>query len=112
MKRKQECISLLNDHDFEQGRTVNTVNWFAKKSHEFRVLEGGVMHTTCKGGHLTQVNYANITECRLEMLIFDNKLNKAGVPRRFAWIVSSPVKVKAPEKRRAKMVEGFNSAMV
>ena len=84
MKRKEGHISLLNDHGFEQGHTVNTVYWWAKKSHEFRVLEGGVMHTNCKGGNLIQVNYANITECRLEMLIFDNKLNKAGVPRRFA----------------------------
>ncbi len=114
MTTKEQLIDLLLEHGFECGKSVNTKDWYAKRVHEIRLNENGFTHMRHKAGKFIPEYYPNTSLRQLELVIFDNLLNKVGTRRNhagFAMPISKSVSTVIP-KRRAKMVEGFERITV
>ena len=114
MTTKEELIELLIEHGFERGKSVNTKDWYAKRTHEIILTENGYIHIKNQGSKLIPEYQPNASLRQLELIIFDYRLNKTDSKRNHVGIVI----LKVPSistvipKRRAKMVEGFEMGTV
>lgn len=111
MTLKEQYKQLLLEHGLECGRSVNTKDWWTKGGlHELRFPENGFTHVKRKGGEsgvLVIEHYPNGSLRQLELVIFDNRLNKEGSKRQHAGFAipnTLGITVKAPKKRPAKRV--------
>jgi ABC-type transporter Mla maintaining outer membrane lipid asymmetry ATPase subunit MlaF len=102
----QEASEYLQSHGFERGHTVNTQDWWIKKSQEIRLHEKYFSHHRNRLGVLVGQGYLKADMEILENVIFSNYLNLE-FARRLYSVPMVRFAVKRIKKRRAKRVENF-----
>jgi hypothetical protein len=102
----QEASEFLESHGFERGHTINTKDWYTKKSQEIRLHEKYFSHHRNRLGVLVGQDYLKADMAMLETVIFSNSLNLE-FARRLYSVPMVRFAVKPIKKRRAKRVENF-----
>jgi hypothetical protein len=106
MDFKTQASEFLTLHGFEQGKTVNTKDWYTNKSQEIRLGDNSFSHHRNRNGFLVPTDYPKADIKMLENVIFLNGINGEFLRR----LHSAYAVVYAPKiirKRKAKRVEKF-----
>jgi hypothetical protein len=71
----EQASEFLILHGFERGHTINTINWWTKKSQEIRLHEKYFSHHRNRLGVLVGKDYLKADMAMLENVVFCNYLN-------------------------------------
>jgi hypothetical protein len=81
---KQQAHELLLSHEFVQGWTANTADWYTKNNQEIRITENGFSHWKYKIDKFHPTNFINSNLAQLENTIFQFRLNEKLIRRNYS----------------------------